>query len=284
MAIGEFGGAPAVPGDNGILAVDAALLVLRDESCGAQSVAGVGRRHAAVFQKSGQSAVVHHLRQIGRRGLRIIRALDAPLRPPGMAHRFDAGRRRARADPHFHRLGTAVLQAHPFRTRVRAAAEAAAAAASDRRADVGPLCIAVARHRRGVSAQPRRLRHRLGRCAHGAAVGGTLRSRRLHRLRDFDPACARRRHVSIVAVCQPSVPVIAAVALMEADDDPYVPTCDGADGRTDRHAGQSDRREQPCRRSAASIGSAPTSSPRCRFPIPASCATSIPAFSSSTAS
>jgi poly(3-hydroxybutyrate) depolymerase len=28
----------------------------------------------------------------------------------------------------------------------------------------------------------------------------------------------------VVAVCQPSVPVLAAVALMEADDDPYVPT------------------------------------------------------------
>ena len=25
----------------------------------------------------------------------------------------------------------------------------------------------------------------------------------------------------VVAVCQPSVPVLAAVALMEADDDPY---------------------------------------------------------------
>jgi poly(3-hydroxybutyrate) depolymerase len=29
---------------------------------------------------------------------------------------------------------------------------------------------------------------------------------------------------NVVAVCQPSVPVIAAVALMEADDDPYVPS------------------------------------------------------------
>jgi len=29
--------------------------------------------------------------------------------------------------------------------------------------------------------------------------------------------------VHVVAVCQPSVPVLAAVALMEADDDPYVP-------------------------------------------------------------
>jgi len=29
---------------------------------------------------------------------------------------------------------------------------------------------------------------------------------------------------NVIAVCQPSVPVLAAVALMEADDDPYVPT------------------------------------------------------------
>ena len=27
----------------------------------------------------------------------------------------------------------------------------------------------------------------------------------------------------VMAVCQPSVPVLAAVALMEADDDPHVP-------------------------------------------------------------
>ncbi len=30
--------------------------------------------------------------------------------------------------------------------------------------------------------------------------------------------------IHVIAVCQPSVPVLAAVALMEADDDPYVPT------------------------------------------------------------
>src|SRR5258706_15546196 len=29
--------------------------------------------------------------------------------------------------------------------------------------------------------------------------------------------------VHVLAVCQPSVPVLAAVACMEADDDPYVP-------------------------------------------------------------
>ena len=47
----------------------------------------------------------------------------------------------------------------------------------------------------------------------------------------------------VLAVCQPSVPVLAAVARMEADDDPYVPAFHGADGRADRHPGQSDRGE-----------------------------------------
>jgi poly(3-hydroxybutyrate) depolymerase len=86
----------------------------------------------------------------------------------------------------------------------------------------GPLRDAAARHGRGVPAEPRRLHHRVGRRPHGAARGRALRSRRLHRLRDLDAACARRRD-HIVGVCQPSVPVLAAVACMEAKDDPYVP-------------------------------------------------------------
>ena len=141
---------------------DAAVLVLRDEPRRAQSVARLGRRHPAVLQEPDQSAVVHDLRQIGRRGVRIVRALDAPLRPAGMAHRLDAGRRRARAGAYLDGVGAAVLQAHSFRAAVRTSAEAAAAAASDRRADVGPLRHAAARHGRGVPAEPRRLHHRLG--------------------------------------------------------------------------------------------------------------------------
>ncbi len=46
----------------------------------------------------------------------------------------------------------------------------AAAEAADRGADVRPLRDAAARHGRSLPAQPRRLHHRLGRCAHGAAV------------------------------------------------------------------------------------------------------------------
>ena len=88
----------------------------------------------------------------------------------------------------------------------------------------------------------------------------------------------------VIAVCQPSVPVLAAVALMEADKDPYVPHLDGADGRADRHPRQSERASTSWPRSAASTGSAATSSPRCRSRIPASCATSIRASCSCTAS
>ena len=145
MAIGEFGGAPAVPGDNGILAVGAALLVLRDEPRGAQSVAGLGRRHAVVLQEPGQSAVLHHFRKIGRRRLRIVRALDAPLRPAGMAHLLDAGRRRARAGAYLDRMGAAVLQAHPFRARVRTPRRSARSrgfSSSRRCRAISPRCCA----------------------------------------------------------------------------------------------------------------------------------------------
>ena len=61
------------------------------------------------------------------------------------------------------------------------------AAAADRRADVGPLCDAAARHGRADAAELRRLHHRLARREAGAAVGRQLRSRRLYRLSDRVP-------------------------------------------------------------------------------------------------
>ena len=47
----------------------------------------------------------------------------------------------------------------------------------------------------------------------------------------------------VMAVCQPSVPVLAAAAIMEARGDPPHPGDDDADGRADRHAPQPDRRQ-----------------------------------------
>ena len=70
------------------------------------------------------------------------------------------------------------------------------AEAVDRRAHVRPLRDLAARHGRGVPAPLRRLHHRLGGRAHGAARGRNVRSRRLHRLsaRDARSSRARRPH------------------------------------------------------------------------------------------
>ena len=89
--------------------------------------------------------------------------------------------------------------------------------------------------------------------------------------------------VHVIAVCQPSVPVLAAVARMEADGDPYVPHSMVLMG------GPIDTRVNPTavndlaeergidwfRRSVIT---------KVPFPNRDSCATSIPAFCSSTAS
>ena len=49
--------------------------------------------------------------------------------------------------------------------------------------------------------------------------------------------------VHVFAVCQPSVPVLAATALMEADGDPAVPLIADPGRRPDRHAHRPDRRQ-----------------------------------------
>ena len=64
----------------------------------------------------------------------------------------------------------------------------------------------------------------------------------------------------VMAVCQPSVPVLAAVALMSEDRDPDLPRDDDADGRADRHAACADRRQHSWPRRAAPTGSAATPS------------------------
>ena len=285
MAIGEFGGAARRTGRLGPSA-----RCTRRRPTG--STKWARRRSirpapspmpAAVLQESRQSLVAHRTRQDRRRRLRIVRALDAPLRQAGVEHLLDADRRRARAGAHLLGLGAAVLPAPAFRAHVRASAAASAAEAAHRRADVGPLRDAAARHGRRLPAQPRRLRHRMGRRARGAGVAGQLRSRRLHRLPDLDAALPRRRRSR-----HRGLPAVGAGAgrgrAHGGRRRPARAAFHGADGRPDRHPDQSDRRSIFWPSGAASNGSAATSSPRCRSRIRASCATSIRASSSSTAS
>jgi poly(3-hydroxybutyrate) depolymerase len=87
--------------------------------------------------------------------------------------------------------------------------------APDRRADVRPLRDAPARHRRGLPADATKcLHHRLGRRAHScrSPTGGfDLDDYIDYVVAMMSPPRPRRTHV--MAVCQPSVPVIAAAAL-----------------------------------------------------------------------
>ena len=207
MAIGEFDGAATLPGD-GPLFVVAAVLALRDGPRRARSGARLRRRHPALLQEPGQSARAHHLRQVGRRGGRIVRAHDAPLRPAGLGHRLTPLVGGERVPVHIETVWERPFcRLLHFERAFDACAAPAAAEAADRRADVGPLRDAAARHGRGLPAQSRRLHHRLGRRAHGAAGGRPLRSRRLHRLRHLDAALARRRHP-----CRRGLPAVGAGA------------------------------------------------------------------------
>ena len=192
MAIGEFGGAPAVPG--GVLAstplywlyelthaalnparavADATRLAFRNP---------INPLYSTSFGKSVVAAAELFERSTRRYG------------QPEWRHLLDAGRRRTGAGAHRKRLGATVLPAPAFRAGLRAGATPATA----RLLIVAPLsghyATLSARYRRSVPAQSRCLYHRMARCAHGAAVGRHVRARRLHRLHHLHPARARRRH------------------------------------------------------------------------------------------
>ena len=52
----------------------------------------------------------------------------------------------------------------------------------------------------------------------------------------------------VLAVCQPCVAVLAAVAVMAQAGNPAQPRIDDADGGTDRHASQSDQGQRACQK------------------------------------
>ena len=112
---------------------------------------------------------------------------------------------------------------------------------------------------------------------------GPLRPRRLCRLRHLDPAHAGRRRA-----CDGGLPALGAGAWRRGADGggqgPLRAAFHGADGRPDRHPGQFQRGQQARRGARARLVPPPTSSPRCRSRIRASCATSIRASCSCTAS
>ncbi len=168
MPIGEFDGAATLPGEAGPL-LAAPMYWLYEMGHAALNPSRAFADATTLFFKNPVNPLAHTTYgKIGGGGDGTVRALHPPLRPAGLADRFDDGRRRTRAGPYRTRLGAAVLPPAAFRARLSTHAAPAAAEDADRRADVGPLRDVAARHGRGLPAQSRSLYHRLAQCPHGA--------------------------------------------------------------------------------------------------------------------
>ncbi len=105
-----------------------------------------------------------------------------------------------------------------------------------------------------------------------------LRPRRLHRLHHRLPAHAGPE-THVIAVCQPAVPVLAAVALMNACDKTRRPAAQhDADRRPDRHARGADRGQQLRQAAQPRLVPAQRHPPRCRSATRASMRLVYPGF------
>ena len=113
-----------------------------------------------------------------------------------------------------------VVAVRPFCQLVRLRADSSApAAAADCGAIVRPLCDATARHSADLCAGLRGLRDRLdGRQACAACAGAFHLDDYIDYVRDFVALLGPGLHV--MAVCQPAVPVLAAVSLLAEDNHP----------------------------------------------------------------
>ena len=283
MAIGEFGGAPAAAGDTGPMYAAPAYWLYEMSQAALnplRAFADAGRlfyRNPAnplSYTAFGKTMAATHGAD---------RALDPALRQARMEHHLDRRGRRARPRAYLRALGAAVLPAPAFRARVRARAAPPAAAPAHRRADVGALPDAAARHRRGLLAQSRRLHHRMGRRADGAGVGGPLRSRRLHRLLDLDAAFPRRRraHPGGVSAFGPGA---GRGRPHGGRERPLCSAFHGADGRPDRYPGEPDGGEHACGKARHRLVPPQRHHQGAVSESGASCATSIRASCSCTAS
>ena len=118
MAIGEFGGAPAVPG--GVLASTPLYWLYETSHAALNPARAVADATRLAFRNPINPLYSTSFGKSVVAAAELVRALDPPLRPAGVADFFNTGRRRARAGAHRQRLGAAVLPAAAFRAGVRA--------------------------------------------------------------------------------------------------------------------------------------------------------------------
>ena len=145
--------------------------------------------------------------------------------------------------PRGRRLGEAVLQSAPLRPARVPGAEPSAQA-PDRRADVRPLRDFAPGHGRSVS--PDHFDVYITDWADARMVPLAVGSFDLDDYIDYlrEALAHLGPGVHTIGVCQPSVPLLAAAALMEAGGDRQRPRQHDPDGRPGRHETQSDRGQQ----------------------------------------
>ena len=216
--------------------------------------------------------------------LRGVRERHPALRQAGLGPEADLGGRAAGAGARGDRQVDPVLRPAPFRPRRGGGRQALRPQGAAGGADVRPLRHAAARHRRGDDPGAQSLHHRLARRARRCRSWPVASSSTniIDHVIDFIRFLGSNTHV--IAVCQPSVPVLAAAALMAARGRSLPPGLDHADGRPDRHQAQPDRGQRARAVAQHRAGSSRTSSSTCPGRTPASCAGSIRASSSSPAS
>ena len=159
--------------------------------------------------------------------------------------------RRRRRDPRKRRDRQALLPVAPLQALHRRAAHPAdaeePARGADRGAAVGPLRHAAARHRAHHAAGPQGLHHRLDRtrawcrCPRASSTWTTTSTTSQDFIRHLQ---AEYGNCHVISVCQPTVPVLAAVSLMASRGETDA-AVDDHDGRPDRCAQVADRGQQP---------------------------------------
>ena len=223
MPIGEFDGAATLPGDSGALLSTPMYWLYEMGQAALNPSRAMADATRAVLQEPGQSARAHHIRQVGRRRRRTVRALDAPL---------SAGRNGC--------IDSTTVGGERVPVHINTVWER-------------PFCRLL-HFERAFTHVPRRPQPKLLIVApmsghYATLLRGTVeaflpnhdvyitdwRNARMvpvaegrFDLDDYIDYLISILHMlggdaHVIAVCQPSVPVLAAVALMEADKDPYVP-------------------------------------------------------------
>ena len=94
----------------------------------------------------------------------------------------------------------------------------------------------------------------------------------------------RQPNLNVISVCQPTVPVLCAVALMAQDGEAQSAEDDGDDGRADRRAEEPDRGQQPRHAQALFVVRAERDPARAGRSIRATCGASTRASCSTSAS